>query len=345
MAEARESLVRMSFRFFLRGLCWVAGAFIAFLLVMILFKSLVGNDELTQTNSITILPNADGVRKSLGSTGPVVLQVNIHGVIGLDGLTTSKIRTLLVESREDELKDRVKALLLSIRSPGGSAIDSEGIYHAIKDYKARYDVPVIAYVDGIAASGGMMIAAAADRIVASDVSLVGSVGVVTSPFFNVNDAMEKIGVEALTIFAGKDKDDLNPFRPWKADEGESIHAIVLAYYNAFLDIVTSNRPKLSREKLVEDYGAKVFPAKEAATLGFIDEAGYGPSQALQLTLNEAEISDDDNYRVIEMGAKPWMSELLNSKSPWLTGKIQHEINLSSDPAAKLTGQILYLYRQ
>ena len=347
MTENQDSILRMAFRFFLKGFCGVAGFGLGVIALGLLFSSLNSKSgsvvSLPVTNSITVLPNADGVRKTLPSAGPVVLQLNIHGVIGVDGLTTAKVRNLLVEADEGELKDRVRALLVSIRSPGGTVTDSEGIYRAILDYKHRHNMPVIAYVDGMAASGGYMIAAAADRIVASDVSLVGSVGVISPPFFNVNDALEKFGVETLTIFAGKHKDDLNPFRPWQPDEGNSFHDIVNSYYTSFVDIVTENRPKLNREKLIAEYGAKVFVAKEASELGYIEGSGYQPSDALKLILADAEITGDD-YRVVEMEASHWLSDLFNTKSPLFTGTIQHQLLLGPELEPRLMGQFLYLHR-
>lgn len=346
MSDGRESLFRTVLGSFFRGLFWIVGLGIGLIIVLEMIKGASNASEgsLTQTNSITVLPNAQGERKELGSTGPVVLQLNIHGVIGLDGLTSSKIRRLLTESREGLLKDnRVKALLLSIRSPGGTTVDSEGIHHAIVEYKKRYGVPVVAYVDGLAASGGFAIAVAADQIVSSDSSLIGSVGTITPPFFNLSDAMGKVGVGSLTLFAGKDKDAMNPFRPWKPDESNSIQDIVNFYYASFVDLVTRNRPKLSRQKLIDDYGARVFPAKEALEFGYIDAVGFGPTEALNLLLTQAKLENED-YRVVELGTGHWLSSLFDVKSPLFTGKVQHQLLLSQDCPPELMGQFLYLYR-
>src|SRR5690606_9333623 len=137
---------------------------------------------------------------------------------GTESFNMNTFRAQLMESREGIFeKSPVVALLLHIQSPGGTVIDADGIYRAIKAYKAQHNIPVYAYVDGLCASGGMYIAAAADKIFASDVSLIGSVGVISPPTFNFTKTMEKLGIEALTLSAGIGKDDLNPFRPWKAD--------------------------------------------------------------------------------------------------------------------------------
>jgi protease-4 len=344
MADERESLLRTSLRSALKGLFWIFGFGIGLVLLIAMLKGVSSQSSLTQTSSVTVLPNASGERKALGLSGPVVLQLNIHGVIGVDGLTTSKIRTLLMESREGDLVgDRVKAVLLSIRSPGGTVADSDGIYHAILDYKQRYRVPVVAFVDGVAASGGFLIASAADRIVANDVSLIGSVGVISPPFFNVKDATEKLGIESLTIFAGKDKDVLNPFRTWKPDEGASLHEIVNSYYMLFVDTVTADRPKLNREKLINEYGAQVFVANEALANGFIDGVGYGPLDALKLLLEDAQLTGSD-YRVVQLSTSRWLSELFDAQSPLLTGRLQHQLLLGPELDARLMGQFLYLFR-
>ena len=172
------------------------------------------------------------------STTPVILKVNVQGVIGIDDLTRHKFQELLTESREKSLKnDRVKAILLCIDSPGGTVSDADGIYNALKAYKKQFGVPVYAYVDGLCASGGMYIACAADKIYASDASLVGSIGVLFPAMFNFVKLMEKVGVDSKTLIAGKGKDEMNPFRTWKPDEGANYQKIVDDFYEIFVDVV------------------------------------------------------------------------------------------------------------
>ena len=103
------------------------------------------------------------------------------------------MRKMLTESREGTFKDdRVKAILLDINSPGEHGHYANGMYRALKEYKQKYKVPIIAYVDGLCASGGMYVAAAADEVYASDVSLIGSIGVITPSFFNVYKALKNL---------------------------------------------------------------------------------------------------------------------------------------------------------
>lgn len=165
----------------------------AFILVAIGLSLLNTSTQTEPTNNFTVevLADADGKRKSLSSE-PVILRINLNGVIGLDGLEQEHIRNLLIESREGLLEnDLVKGVLLYMQTPGGTVMDADGIYRAIKAYKAQYKVPVYAYVDGMCASGGMYISAAADKVLASDVSMIGSIGVIAPSILNVSQLLEK----------------------------------------------------------------------------------------------------------------------------------------------------------
>src|SRR5207244_10146556 len=120
------------------------------------------------------------------------------------------------------------------------------------------------------ASGGMYIACSAEKIFATDSSLVGHVGVLLPTMFNFSQLMDTIGVGSKTITAGKDKDIMNPFRPWKPNEGASLQAITDVLYTQFVDIVTKSRPKLTKEALIEE-GAQIYSVEEALRLGYIDD--------------------------------------------------------------------------
>jgi signal peptide peptidase SppA len=340
-----ESIFRSAMRAFVVTFFGVIGICLGFIAIGVLFSS-IEEDGTTVTTTYTpeILPNAKNVRKAEPKDAPVILSVNIKGEIGSDTLTTHDFNTLLVESREGTLaNDRVKAILLNINSPGGTFNDADGIYMALKAYKEEYHVPVYAFVDGLCASGGMYVASAADEIYATDVSLIGSVGVVTSSFFNFSKVMEKVGMESLTLSAGKDKDELNPFRPWKPGEQDMLQGIINTYYDYFVKIVTTNRPKIDPKKLVGEYGAKIFPASESLEKGYIDGIVQSRDEALTKLLKKISI-EDDYYQVIQLESKKWWSDLVSSKSPLFSGKIIHELNLGPWSNPKLMNKFLLLYQ-
>lgn len=341
----QESIFYSALRAFFVTLFGIIGFCVAMLLVILGISafSTTASTEPTNVFTLEVVPDANNKRQSLTSV-PVILKVNIDGVIGLNNLDQETVRTLLVESREGLLKDNlVKGLLLYMKTPGGTVIDADGIYRAIKAYKNKYNVPVYAYVDGMCASGGMYIAAAADKILASDVSIIGSIGVIVPSMLNFSQLLEKIGVQALTLYAGKGKDDLNPFRPWKPGEDANYKDLIEYYYQDFVNIVTSNRPQLNKAKLIDDYGAKIFAANQAKDLGYIDESGISLNEAIRLLAKQMGI-EDENYRVVQLCKQTWISELFKANLGLLQGNVKHHLEIAPEYDPKLFSQFLYMYR-
>jgi protease-4 len=342
----RDSILYSAIRALVVTFCVVIGLCLGFVFISVLLGAMSGastETKLTTVNTEEILPNAEGHREVLSSETPVILQVNINGVIGLEDLDMKTIRQQLVESREGNFKDnRVKALLLYINTPGGTVTDADGIYRALVDYREKYKVPIYAYIDGLCASGGMYVALASNKIFASNTSLIGSVGVIAPAFLNVTKLLDKIGVEALTISAGKDKDAMNPLRPWKPGEDENYRQIIEYYYNHFVELVTQHRPDISKEKLIQDYGAHIFPAPQAKEHGFIDVSGMSLADTLKELLQAANITG--NYQVIRLESKTWWNTLFSTQtSSLLTGKMTHQISFSPEIDLLLGNQFLYLY--
>lgn len=341
----RESIFYSAARAFLVTLLAVLGFFFAIFLIALGISAISTTTSIEPTNnySLEVLANANGKRESFSSE-PVILKININGVIGLDGLDQENIRELLIESREGDLKDNlVKGVLLYMQTPGGTVMDADGIYRAVKAYKKKYNVPVYAYVDGMCASGGMYIAAAADKILASDVSIIGSIGVIAPSMLNFSQLLDKVGVQSLTLFAGKGKDDLNPLRPWKPGEETNYKELIDYYYTDFINVVTGSRPHLDKTKLIKEYGAKIFAAEEARFLGFIDESGTSLDEAIGQLAKHIGI-EDDHYRVVQLTKQTWYSELFKSKLNLLQGTVKHQLQFPQEYDPKLLGQFQYMYR-
>ncbi len=343
MKIVNESIFLSALRSFFISLTGALGALIGLGLVVFLFIGLLSSsdDKKGFSSGVKILPNAEGSRKELPSSTPVLLHISIDGEIGKDPITAEKIETILLDSREDEFKNgRVKGILLSINSPGGSANETNIIYHHLKTYKKRYNVPIYAYVDGMCASGGYYIACAADKIYTSEVSLIGSVGVLAwPPYFNIHDAMEKLGVSAKTLSAGIGKDEMNPTRAWKPNEGEDRQKIIDFYYTNFVEVVSQNRPGVTVEDLEKVYGANVFPAPIAQEHGMVDQVGVRHSDALMALAEASDVSE--SYQVVCFKTRSWWKELFKEKlhtSPLLTGRVTHTL-----PEADVNRPFSYLY--
>jgi protease IV len=345
MTFNRESVFLSAIRSFCNMLGGILGIFVAITLVVVAISTLSGPNLYPEKSTVTIAPDANGNRKLLATTAPIILRINLKGVIGLDQLTAENFQNILYDSQDTFFDpSRVKGILLQVDTPGGTAIDSAGIYQCLMSYKKKYNVPVFAFVDGLCASGGMYACAAADKIYATPGSVIGSVGVVLGPNFNVSDLMTKIGVQALTITQGKDKDSLNPFRPWKEGEDTSIVNITKQLYEQFVAVVAEGRPDLSKEKLINEYGAQVFLAPTAKTLGYIDAADSDYSQAIAELASAANLGEAE-YQVYELNQpKNFLSELAQNKLSLLSGKVQHVIPIGPYMTSELSGKLLYLYQ-
>lgn len=343
MHYPRESIIISTIRSFFRSFAAFIGFFTALMLLLFVLISLSSPYTQPEKSTFLISPDAKGKRQLLGPTAPVIVKLDISGVIGVKNLTTEKISSLLLDTQEGILQnDRVKALFLYIDSPGGTVTDSAGIYRALMDFKAKHNLPIYAYIDGMCASGGMYIACAADKVFASTSSVIGSVGVRFGPAFNFSTLMQNYGVEALTITQGKDKDMLNPFRPWKIDEDSSLRALTSAMYEQFVDLVSSARPSLDKQKLVSDYGAQIYIAEEAKEHGYIDIANSSYNAALEELAQEAKL---ESYQVITIQTTHnFLSELAQARFSLMEKLGNIFFPKSNSVYPELEGKFLYLYQ-
>jgi ClpP class serine protease len=157
--------------------------------------------------------------------------------------------------------------------------------------------------------------------------------------------MAKVGIKSLTLTDGKDKDVLNPFRPWKEGEEQFLQAIVGAEYERFVDIVTAARKQLDRDKLVNVYGANVFDAKAAQEYGFIDNGNSNYDEALSALAKAAGLGENEKYQVLEISySESFFTELKDKQTKLLNGKIEHVFPTGTYTNSELSGKLLYLYQ-
>jgi protease-4 len=342
MDYIRESIFAAALRSFCKSIATIIGISIGIGFVAMGVGVLFGPNMMPPKSQPLLMPDANGNRTMLSGSSPVILRLDFHGVIGIGDLTSSKLENVLLDSQEDFFKGgRVKAVLLHMDTPGGAASDSDEIYRALMAYKKKYNVPIYAYVDGMCASGGMYIASSADKIYSSHSSVIGSVGVLMGPNFNFADAMAKYGVSALTLTEGKDKDTLNPFRPWKPDEAATLTDVMAALYDQFVTIVSEARPQLTKEMLINTYGAHVFIAKEAAQYGYIDAWNSNYSEAMQDLASAAHIGENDHYQVVQLlPPRAFFNDITQSIAPV---KIINSF-LGKGDMSELNGKFLYYYQ-
>ncbi len=205
---------------------------------------------------------------------PRVPVVRLSGVIGFStplrpGMTLSGLARALDRAFA---MGKVKAVALAINSPGGSAVQSHLIYRRIRQLAHEKGVPVIAFVEDVAASGGYMIACAADEIVCDPSSIVGSIGVVGASF-GVVEAMKKLGIERRVYTAGERKVTLDPFLPERPEEVEHLKSIQREIHETFIALVKTSRGARLTGPENTMFSGEYWGAKTALGYGLIDRLG------------------------------------------------------------------------
>jgi len=205
---------------------------------------------------------------------PVVPVVRLTGVIGFStplkpGLTLATCARSLDRAFAYR---KASAVALTINSPGGSAVQSHLIFQRVRALAEEKKVPVIAFTEDVAASGGYMIACAADEIVVDASSIVGSIGVVGATF-GFNRLIEKIGVERRVYTSGERKVMLDPFLPEKPEDVERIKAIQRDIHEMFIALVKGRRgPKLAGPES-DVFSGEFWTGHKALELGLADRLG------------------------------------------------------------------------
>jgi serine protease SohB len=167
---------------------------------------------------------------------------------------------------------RGRAVALLINSPGGSAVQSHLVFQRIRQLAAEKERPVIAFVEDVAASGGYMIACAADEIVADPSSIVGSIGVIGASF-GFAKLIDKIGIERRIYTSGVNKAMLDPFLPENPDHVARLKAIQEDIHQSFTDLVKSRRgAKLSTSEPAL-FSGEYWAAKQGIAYGLVDRIG------------------------------------------------------------------------
>lgn len=166
----------------------------------------------------------------------------------------------------------LKAVALSINSPGGSPVQSAMIMDRILGLAKVTGVPVIAFTEDIAASGGYMVALSADEIIAHPASLVGSIGVIYAGF-GFPAVLKKFGVERRIHTAGKSKSFMDPYLPEKKADVAHLKSLQEDLFKYFQDLVIERRGKRLKGPKTKVFSGLVWTGEEALKLGIIDGIG------------------------------------------------------------------------
>jgi signal peptide peptidase SppA len=201
---------------------------------------------------------------------PLVPVIRLNGTIGTG--TRSLNDEALASLIEKAFKLKPVAVALQVNSPGGSAVQSSLIAARIRRIADEKDIPVHAFVEDVAASGGYWLACAADDIWVDPSSLVGSIGVIFASF-GFPELMARQGVERRVVTAGRSKSFADPFLPQKPEDIERLKALQTPIHQAFIDHVKHARGK----RLVETadlFNADIWVGQQSVDLGLTDGVAH-----------------------------------------------------------------------
>jgi signal peptide peptidase SppA len=229
--------------------------------------------------------------------------INLDGVIGSvgfkKGLTLNSLNVVIEKAFTGK---NIKAVAININSPGGSPVQSELIAKRIAQLSKKKDIPVIAFIEDMAASGGYWIACAASEIVAAENSLLGSLGVIFSGF-GFNKAIDRLGVERRVHTQGGSKSLLDPFSPENPADIEIIMKVQADIYQNFKDQVHNGRKgklKIDDEEL---FSGAIWSGAKSVEVGLADKIGDFYSE-----MNE-RFGDDVIIKVVNQ-EKSWFKRKL-----------------------------------
>ncbi len=205
---------------------------------------------------------------------PVVPVVRLSGVIGMGTpLRPGLMLSTAARSLERAFSTRnARAVALVINSPGGSPTQSHLILRRIRQLADEKKLPVLAFIEDVGASGGYMLACAADEIFCDQYSIVGSIGVVGGSF-GFPKLMEKLGIERRIYTSGERKVMLDPFEPEKPDDVKRIKAIQKEIHGHFIALVKERRGAKLTGPDKTLFSGEFWTAQTAIELGLADAVG------------------------------------------------------------------------
>jgi len=268
----------MWFSLFLMG-CLLLGGFLIVLLVIGAAGMSAGSGDSSSVEIVTLRDN-DSDNK--------IVAIDLSGLIAsfsVDASGNNMVESLRRQFKWAREDDAVKAVLFRINSPGGEVLASDRIYEIIRNFQDECDKPVVAVMGALAASGGYYVAAPCNWIVAHELTITGSIGVIMQGY-NLRNLMDKVGVRPMVFKSGKHKDMLS-FDKLEADitpeERKMVQDLIDETFGRFKKIVREGRDLERRNKpgdgkaLSDDWeeqaDGRILSGTQAIGQGFVDELG------------------------------------------------------------------------
>lgn len=263
---------------------------------------------------------------ALANPAPVVAILPLEGVIGMSGRFSNAINLANLEEKICSAFDvyNVKAVALAINSPGGSPVQSELIVMRIRELSKEKEIPVYAFAEDVAASGGYMLALAGEEIFAHQASIVGSIGVINSGF-GYTGVIEKLGIERRVYTAGESKSLMDPFKPEVEKDVKMMKNLLKEIHDFFKAFVKDARGDKLKGVQKTIFSGQVWNGEEATKLGLID--GVGDMRSIM----KEKLGDDVKFKRIK-SEKSFLKGLLgmSGSKPSLADDVLKTIETRSE---------------
>jgi protease-4 len=273
----------------------------ALILLALLLVSLLGNLSGMMGNLVSskgkhiraVGPKLEEVITEDNDAIDKIAVIEVQGIItsrGLDQSGYSMVEFIKAQLKRSEEDNKVKAVIIKVDSPGGEVLASDEIYRAIADFQKTAHKPVVASMGNLAASGGYYVSAPCQWIVANELTITGSIGVIMHSW-NYRGLMNKVGLQPETYKSGKFKDMLSGERnpeEISPEERAMVQSLIDETYNKFKGIVAKGRAdahEKNKRNTGEEQGrtlardweqyadGRVLSGSEAFKLGFVDQKG------------------------------------------------------------------------
>ncbi len=273
-------------------------------------------------NKIAVVP-VEGVISSQEAGG---------ALISTPAATPETLRDQLRQAAED---DNVRAVIVEVNSPGGGAVASDEMHQSLLDFKEESEKPVVVSMEETAASGGYYIATAADRIIANETTLTGSLGVIFS-YLNYGEAADRLGLEEEMIKSGEFKDIGSPTREPTPEEIEILERLVNESYDNFVEVIVEGRG-LPEDRVRELADGRVYSGLQAEELGLVDELGNLEAAARVAR----DLAGVEEATAVRYTRDPSFVELLQAR---LAPPESEALKTLEAAGFSLTPELQYLYR-
>lgn len=271
---------------------------------------------------IKAIPHKGLRQRLLDRTDPDVAIVSVVRLTGVIATSVPLRESLCLSAVAGDLEAAfnvpgAKAVALVINSPGGSPVQSSLLFKRIRSLAEEKGLPVFAFVEDVAASGGYMIACAADEIFADEHSVVGSIGVVSAGF-GFDGLIAKLGIERRIHTAGESKATLDPFKPENPGEVARLEELQAEVHSGFKDLVRKARGDRLTDTETKLFTGEFWVGTQAIKLGLID--GIGDLRAV----TREKFGKKVRFRLIG-GPKPWWR-----RRSGIASEMSLQVNLASD---------------